>query len=132
MTKDLDVLGGALTLTPKYDLGSAQGDLRLGYAMDGTAIQLDAQSRKLTVAHSFSDRDTIVPSVNLAGDVTLAYSRNLGAGGQVTATYTPDDSVKLQWSDGVYETTIKAPLDGYYSPSSQGIKVNMKRTVGVM
>jgi hypothetical protein len=129
VTKDISALGGTLSLTPKYDLGTSKGDVRVGYAMDGTSFQLDAQSKTLTVAHSFSDRDTIVPSVNYAGDVSLSYSRNLDKG-RVTTTYTPNDSVKLQWSDGVYETTIKAPLDGYYK-TSQGIKVNMKRTVGL-
>lgn len=130
VTKDISTIGGTLTLTPKYDLGSSKGDIRLGYAMDGTSFQLDAQSKKLTVAHSFSDRDTIVPTVNLAGDVSLSYSRNLDKG-RITTTYTPNDSVKVQWSDGVYETTFKAPLDGYYK-TNQGIKVNMKRTVGMM
>lgn len=122
-------MGGILTLTPKYDLDSAQGDIHLGYAVDGTSFQLDGQSKKLTVAHSFNDRDTIAPTVNLAGDVSLSYSRNLDRG-RVTTTYTPNDSVKLQWSDGVYETTIKAPLDGYYNVN-QGIKVNMKRSISI-
>lgn len=116
-------------MTPKYDLDTSTPDARIGYAMDGTSIQLDAQSKKLTVAHSFTDKDTISPSINLAGDVTLSYSRSLDRG-KITTTYTPNDSVKLQWSDGVYETTIKAPLDGYYKTSS-GIKVNMKRTVSM-
>ncbi len=129
MTKDISTLGGVLTVTPKYDVGNSQGDLSLGYAMDGTSFKVDAQKKQLTVAHSFTNKDTITPTVNFAGDVSLSYSRNLEKG-RVTTTYTPNDSVKLQWSDGVYETTIKAPLDGYYK-TNRGIKVNMKRTVEI-
>ena len=117
-------------MTPQYDLDASQGDVRVGYAIsDGTYVQVDAQSKTLTVSHSFTDRDTIRPTVNGAGDVSLSYTRQLDTG-RITTTYTPNDSVKMQWSDGVYETTIQMPLDGYYK-TNQGIKVNMKRTVGM-
>ena len=127
-TKDFSTRGGVLTVTPKYNVDAEQPDLSVGYARDGTSLKVDAQKKQLTVAHAFTNRDTIAPTINLAGDVSLSYSRSLDQG-RLT-TYTPHDSVKLQWSDGVYETTIKAPLDGYYK-TNRGIKVNMKRTVEI-
>ena len=129
VTKDISTIGGVLTVTPKYNLENAQGDLSLGYALDGTSIKVDAQKKQLTVAHAFTNKDTITPTINLDGDVSLSYSRRLDQG-KLTTTYTPNDSVQLQWSDGVYETTIKAPLDGYYK-TNRGIKVNMRRTVEI-
>lgn len=130
VTKAVDTLGGTLTVTPKYDVGAQEGDVRVGYSMDGTSVVVDAQSRQLTVAHSFSEKDTVTPSVNAAGDISLSYSRDLDVG-RITTTWTPNDSVKLQWSDGVYDTTIKAPLEGMYKTTS-GVRVNVKRSVGIL
>ena len=127
MTKDFSALGGTLAVSPKYKVGG-DADVSVGYVLDNTAIKIDTAGKKLTVAHSFNEGvDTIAPTVNVAGDVSLSYTRQL-AKGQIKTTYTPDDSVSVQWSDGVYETTFKAPLEGYYKTNA-GIKINMKRTV---
>lgn len=128
MSKDFSVLGGTLAVAPKYKVGAGNGDLSVGYAMDNTAIKVDTAGKKLTLAQSFNDgTDILSPTVNMAGDVSLSYTRKLDKG-QLKTTYTPDDSVMVQWNDGVYETTFKASLDGYYKTNS-GIKINMKRTV---
>lgn len=130
VTKDLDAFGGKFSFTPKYDVGAQEGDLRVGYAMDGTKVIVDAQSKKLTVAHSFTDKDTVAPTLTAAGDLSLSYSRDLDVG-RITTTWTPNDSIKLHWSDGVYDTTIKAPLEGMYKTTS-GVRVNIKRSVGII
>ena len=127
MKKDFSALGGTWAVSPKYKVGG-DADVSVGYVVDNTAIKIDTAGKTLTVAHSFSQgTDTIAPTVNMAGDVSLSYTRQLDKG-QIKTTYTPDDSVSVQWSDGVYETTFKAPLSGYYKTNS-GIKINMKRTV---
>jgi hypothetical protein len=132
VTKDIDTLGGTLSINPKYDLGKSTGDIRVGYAIDNTSFQVDAEQRKLTVSHSFTDKDKVTPSVSANGDFSVSYSRDLENGkGRLTTTWTPKDSVKLQWSDGEWETTFRAPLEGYYK-ANQGIKINMKRTVGML
>jgi hypothetical protein len=129
MTKDIDTLGGTVTITPKYDLQSSTPDVMVGYAYEKTNFQIDAQSKKLTVAHSFANNQNISPSVNAAGDFSLSYSRDVD-NGRLTTTWTPNDSVKLKWSDGEWETTVRAPIEGYYKPNA-GVKVNMKRKVDV-
>lgn len=126
MTKDFSALGGTLAVSPKYNVGG-DTDLTVGYKLDNTSVKVDTAGKKLTVAHSFNGVDTISPTVNVAGDVSLSYTRKLDKG-QVKTTYTPDDSIMVQWSDGVYETTFKAPIQGYYKTNA-GIKINMKRTV---
>lgn len=127
VSRNVDVLGGTLTVVPNYHVAKRQGDVRLGYAIGPTAVQVEAQSKRLTVSHAITDKDKIIPSVTAAGDVALSYSRDL-EGGRITTTWIPNDSVQLKWNDDVYETTIKAPLEGYYK-ANQGLKVNMKRTV---
>ena len=71
----------------------------------------------------------ISPTITAGGDFSLSYTRDV-ADGKLTTTWTPDDSIKLQWSDGGWDATIVAPLEGYYNTVG-GIKVNMKRTVDV-
>jgi len=127
MSKDFSVMGGTLAISPKYSVGG-KADVSVGYAMDNTAIKIDTAGKKLTIAQSFHDGvDIISPTINMAGDVSLSYTRKLDKG-QIKTTYTPDDSVMVQWSDGVYQTTFKAAMDGYYKTNS-GIKINMKRTL---
>jgi hypothetical protein len=130
VTKDIDTLGGTLTVNPKYDLDKASGDVRLGYSIANTSFQVDAEKKKLTVAHSFSNNDKIAPSVSASGEFSISYTRDL-EGGKLTTTWAPNDVLKMQWTDGEWETTIKAPLEGYYK-TNQGIKVNMKRSVGML
>jgi hypothetical protein len=129
VTKSIDALGGTLMVNPKYDVASASGDVRVGYTLDNTSVQVDAQSKTLTVAHTFGDNQ-ISPTVSANGDFSIAYSRDLD-NGRLTTTWAPDDAIKMQWSDGEWETTFKAPLDGLYK-TNQGIKINMKRSVGFL
>jgi hypothetical protein len=130
VTKDIDTLGGTLTVNPKYDLDRASGDVRLVYSIDNTSFQVDAEKKKLTVAHSFPNKDEISPSVSASGEFSISYTRDLERG-KLTTTWAPNDALKMQWTDGEWETTIKAPLEGYYK-TSQGFKVNMKRSVGLL
>lgn len=128
VSKDIDALGGVVSVNPLYDIKSASSDVRLGYAIDNTNVMVDAEKRKLTVSHSFG-RDTLTPSVSAYGDFSLSYSRTMPSG-KLTTSWTPNDALSLTWTDGEWQTTIKAPIEGYVG-ANQGIKVNMKRTVGV-
>jgi hypothetical protein len=128
VTKNIDALGGSLSLNPKYDLSRNVPDATVGYSYGPTSFKVDAQKRKLTVAHSFAN-NKITPTITADGDFSLTYSRDVAAG-KITTTWTPDDSIKVQWSDGGWDATIVAPLEGYYNTVG-GIKVNMKRTVDV-
>jgi hypothetical protein len=133
VTKAIDVpMGGTLTLTPTYNFGSSKGDITLGYGIDNTAFQLDVEKRKLTVSHSFLETNQITPSITADGAVSLAYSRSLESGGKITTTWTPNDSVKVQWSEGGWDTTVHAPMAGYYNVNSDAIKVTSKRSISMM
>lgn len=128
LSKDIDTLGGTLSVNPLYNLKSSTGDVRLGYSFDNTNFMVDAEQRKLTVSHSFG-KDTVTPSVSASGDFSLSYSRNMPSG-KLTTSWAPNDALSVIWTDGEWQTTIKAPIEGYYN-ANKGIKVNMKRTVGV-
>lgn len=131
VTKSIDTLGGTVSFNPKYDVPSNTPDLTVGYSIGDTDIKVDADQRKLTIAHSFAGGNKVTPSVTAGGDFSLSYSRPLLEGGQLTTTWTPDDSIKVSWTDGGWDASLIAPLDGYFQANS-GIKVSMKRSVPII
>ena len=131
VTKSIDALGGSISLNPKYDVSSSTPDLTVGYSIGDTSFIVDADSKKLTVAHSFAGGNKVTPSVTASGDFSLSYSRPLLEGGRLTTTWKPDDALKVQWTDGAWDASLTAPLDGYFQANS-GIKVSMKRSLPIM
>lgn len=126
LSKKVEALGGTLQVNPSYTVPSSTVGAKLGYSLDNTSVQVDSLSKKITVSHSFG-KDTVSPSVTTSGDFSLSYSRALPQG-TLTTSWTPDESIGVTWNDGEWQTTFKAPIDGFAS-ANQGIKVNMKRTV---
>jgi hypothetical protein len=129
LSKDIFTPVGILSLNPLFDVPSKSGDIRFGFSLDNTSFQVHTGQQRLTVSHSFSESETITPSVSADGDFNLSYSRGLSKG-TLNTSYAPNDSIKVQWADGEWQTTFKAPLEGYYNTNG-GIKVNMKRSVGM-
>lgn len=122
--------GGSLKLNPRYDLRSNVPDATIGYSFRNTNFKVDAQQKRFTLAHVFG-KNRVVPTVTASGrDFSVSYSRDLEESGQVTTTWTPDDAIAVQWTDGDWGATIRAPLEGYFYKGG-GIKVSMKRNVGV-
>ena len=128
LSKSLKAFGGSLSLNPSYSLSKGAPDAVVGYSYRHTSFKVDAQKKQLTVAHSFNG-NKISPTVSAGGDFSLSYSRDV-ADGKLTTTWTPDDSIKVQWSDGGWDATVVAPLEGYYNTNG-GIKISMKRNIDV-
>jgi hypothetical protein len=128
LSKTLEAFGGSLNLNPSYSVSKRTPDATVGYSYGPTSFKVDAQKKQLTVAHSFNG-NKISPTVSAGGDFSLSYTRDV-ADGKLTTTWTPDDSIKVQWTDGGWDATVVAPLEGYYKTNS-GIKVSMKRNIDV-
>jgi hypothetical protein len=128
LTKSVNTLGGTLSLNPKYDVKRGAPDVSVGYSVGATSLKVDAEQKRLTVAHTFAGRNKITPTITAGGDFSLSYSRDLVLGGKLSTTWTPDDSVKVTWNDGGWDATVTAPLDGPYRTNG-GIKFNVKRNV---
>jgi hypothetical protein len=126
---------GKLVANPRYDLQKKIPDTTVGYSCKNTSLKMDVQQRRFTLSQTFGrgNRNTIVPIVSTTtGDVSLSFSRDLSGNGRVTTTFKPDDSVAVQWSDGDWDATIRAPLEGWFwKGGGSGVKVSMKRNVGV-
>ena len=128
LTQDVEALGGRWKLSPSYDLKSRLTGVGIDYSFQGTVFSLSADKRKqkLKILQPLDEKSSICPTVSTTGDVELEYKRAV-LDGTVTATYKPNDSLKLKWQDGPYVASFKAPLDGYYKTS--GVKFDLRRAI---
>lgn len=125
---------GKVVVNPRYDLQNRIPDATVGYAYNNTSLKIDAQQRRVTLSQAFGrrNRNRIIPTFyTKTGDICLSCSRDLSGGGRVTTVWKPDDSIALRWSDGDWDATIRSPLEGWFLKDGSGIKVSMKRNVGV-
>mmetsp|Transcript_11667 Transcript_11667/g.27732 ORF Transcript_11667/g.27732 Transcript_11667/m.27732 type:complete len:167 (-) Transcript_11667:107-607(-) len=125
---------GKLVLNPWYDLQRDLRDATAGYTYGNTSVKVDVQPRRFTLSHAFGRRNhhRIVPTLSTkTGCFDLSYVRDLAGSGSVTTTWKPDDSIAVRWSEGDWDATIRAPLDGYFRIDGSGVKLSMKRSVGV-
>lgn len=125
--KGFDVLGGRLSVNPRYNLANSEGDVVLGYDMDGTSVTIEAscQQQKLTVAQRINDGNRITPSVTSNGDVSVAWRKSLDGGNSVTTTLNVNDSVSVQWQDGPWTATFSSPMEGIKTGDID-VKINRK------
>jgi hypothetical protein len=141
LSKSLDACGGTLFLNPSYNLANHRPDAVVAYSYGPTSVKVDAQKQQLTVTHCFGSSGSaadasgttniIAPTVSVGGDVSLTYSRQWADGSKrLTTTWTPDDAITVQWTDGGWHATLVAPLEGFYHTNG-GMKVSMKRNVDV-
>jgi len=126
-----DVLGGKLTVNPRFNLAASKADVVLGYDTDSTGVQIVAsrEGQKITLSQKVLDSNVISPSVTTGGDVALQWKKDLGDGSSVVTTVKPGDSVGVKWTDGEWVANIDAPLDGL---SLENVNVSVKRKVDLM
>jgi hypothetical protein len=131
VNKGLDLLGGSLSINPRYDIPSSSADVTLGYDSNGTSVTVKASgsAQSLTVSQQVTDNDTLIPSINSAGEVTLGWKRNISADSAITTTLKPNDSINIKWEDGSWTAVIDTPLEGY---STGDVSIGIKRKVDLL
>jgi hypothetical protein len=82
--------------------------------MDNTNIVLtaSADNQEVTITQKVDDDNTISPTINRNGDISVAWTRSLGDDNSLTATLTPDESIALEWKDDNWTANINAGLSG--------------------
>jgi hypothetical protein len=129
----VDVLGGALKVSPRYSVDSSTGDVSVAYARDNTqSIQLDVDSRsnaKLSLMQKLGSSHVLKPSITSKGQFEMDYEASVDKG-KVTTTYKPDHYVNVKWADGPWQANFNAPMHGFYG-FEQGVKVSVKTKVDV-
>ena len=147
--KGLDLNGASLNINPRHDLESGDTDVVVSYDNGGTNVVLtaSADSQEVTVDHTAGDTNikltasaddqevtitqkmganTISPTFNNAGDISVAWERDLGDDGSLTATLKPDESLDVEWVDGDWTASVNCGLDGI---NVSGADVSIKRDI---
>lgn len=131
---------GSVTVNPRYDLRRKVPDATVGYSFRTTSVKIETRDRTVTLAHAFGkdNRNQLVPTLatttKRGGGSSLSYVRDLGSGGgsgKVTTSWTPNDSVAMLWTDGNWDATLRAPLEGFFGCKGGGVTLSMKQNIGV-
>jgi len=149
-TKNVDMDGNTLTITPRYRVADEDADVVVKYdagdtnveltasrdsqevvidhTMDNTNIKLtaSADNQEVTVSQQIDDDNRIAPTINRNGDISLEWERKLGDDNSLTATLKPNESIDVEWKDDAWTAEVKAGLDG---TSINGLSISTKREV---
>mmetsp|Transcript_5502 Transcript_5502/g.10477 ORF Transcript_5502/g.10477 Transcript_5502/m.10477 type:complete len:273 (-) Transcript_5502:2436-3254(-) len=125
--KGFEVLGGRLSVNPRYNIQSSNGDVILGYDTGSTAVTIEASPSKQTLmlSQELPRGNLIAPSVTSNGDFAVAWKKSLPQGNSVTTTLKVNDSISVRWEDGPWTATMVSPMDGFKT-GDINIKVNRK------
>jgi len=149
-TKNMDLDGNKLSITPTYSLANEDADVVvsydtgdtnvkltasrdsqevvLGHQMDKTNIKLtaSADNQEVTISQQIDDVNRVAPTINRNGDISLEWERKLGDDNSLTATLKPNDSIEVEWKDDSWTAELKAGLDG---TNIDGLSISTKREV---
>lgn len=126
-TKIIDNGDSTITVSPKYDVGSGDSSVSLGWSSGDTEVEIvaSADGQSVTISQQLDDENKVSPTVTSDGDVSLAWEKALGDDGSLTATVT-SKAVDLEWEDGAWTANINVPVDG---TSIEGTNIGIKRDV---
>ena len=109
---------------PSFNVRANTCDVSVAYAMDKTAIKVDANNnvQRLTVSRVVGSKNRITPSITTRGKVSVDVARDLDNLGTI-ATELQREAIDLKWHKGPSTVKVHAPLDG------GGLKVKFNRRV---
>jgi hypothetical protein len=129
---------GMWTIVPRYNFPTRRTDVRVAYAMEDAMVTVDASRDKQTVTltRRVNDNDVFINTVSTDREVEIEYRHSLGGyydgDGTLSAIYKRDDSLTVQWEDGPWQASIRAPMDGLYTFSDGGVKLNIRRSIDLV
>jgi len=139
-----------VTVNPRYNLDTEEGDVVVTYDAGDTSVELTASSdsqsvkvdhttgdteisltasvdsQSLTISQQIDDDNKISPTITSGGDISVAWERSLGDDNSLTATIKPDDAIDLEWKDAAWTANINLPIEG---TSVTGANVGISRDV---
>ena len=141
LTQSMDALGGTWTVIPRYNVDRNQGDIKVGYGIEGASVGVHLAPNKsvLTLSKQLGENNRITPAVATNGEVELEYRRKLAVpttatssgsggsrGGIVTTTFKPNAFVNIKYEEGPWIANLNAPMKGL--SFHEGVKFNVRRT----
>jgi hypothetical protein len=103
-------------------------EISLDHTMDSTNIKLtaSADNQEVTIRQQIDDNNSIAPTINNSGAMSVAWERSLGDDGSLTATLKPNESLDVEWNDGDWTANVNCGLDGI---NVEGANVSIKRDI---
>jgi hypothetical protein len=97
------------------------------HTVDDTNLKLtaSADNQEVTISRKMGD-DTITPTINNSGDISVAWERDLGDDNSVSFILKPKDSLDVEWKDDNWTATVNCGLDG---TNIDGVSISTKREV---
>jgi len=127
-TMGFDVDGARVTVNPRYNVGTEEGDVVIGYANGDTNVEVtaSAEAQSVTISQQLDDENRVAPTLSSGGAISLEWERSLGDGNSLTTTLKPNESVDVEWKDSAWTANINMPIDG---TEIGGANVSIKREV---
>jgi len=149
-TQNIDSGDATISVNPRYNLETEEGDVVINYDAGSTNVELtasaaaqsvsitheagdttievnaSADAQSVTISQQLDDDNRIAPTIASSGDISVEWERDLGDDNSLTATIKPNDSVDLEWKDAAWTANINLPVDG---ATVTGANVSIKRDV---
>ena len=149
-TQGFDADGAKITVNPRYNLDTEEGDVVINYDAGDTNVELtasasaqsvkiehqagdtnfevnaSADAQSVTISQKLDDDNRIAPTITSNGDISVEWERNLGDDNSLSATIKPNDAIDLEWKDSDWTANINLPIDG---TTITGANVGIKRDV---
>lgn len=112
----------------KYKYENDEHEVEIDYSMDKTDIKLTAtkEAQKVKISQQVTDIDTVSPTFESNGDITVAWERDLGDDNTLTTTVGNSDSATIVWKDDNWVVNGKVQLNGIVP---EDIEFHMKREI---
>lgn len=124
-----------------YDTHSAEvnaapktGEYGVSYSNDdiGTGATFAAETGEIGLTFSKGEMlDTGLTVSTKTGDVGVSSSLDFDEYGKLSASYKPDDSAGVGWTDGDWDASVAAPLEGWGFKAGGGVKLSLKRAFDI-
>jgi hypothetical protein len=114
VTKTIESGDATVTVNPRYNLETEEGDVVIGYTADKTSVEVTASrdAQSVTVSQQLDDDNRIAPTLASGGAISVEWERSLGDDKSVTTTLKPNESVDVEWKDDAWTANINMPVDG--------------------
>lgn len=102
-------------------------EVEVEHKVEDTSIKLvaSADNQEVTLSRKMGD-DTISPTINNSGDVSVAWERDLGDDNSISAVLKPNESLDVEWKDDNWTAKVNCGLDG---TNIDGVSISTKRDV---
>lgn len=127
MSKTIELEKSFDSTTATYKYENDEHEIAIDYSMDNTDIKLTAtkDDQKVKISQQIGD-NTISPTFESNGDITVAWEKALGDDNKITTTVTNSNDLTVEWEDQDWVVNAQAKLVGGFP---EDVEIHMKREI---